>query len=290
LTTRKPSLIALLILFLSLQFSLLAAAQKKSNAPQAPLLKRTAIRSEVKRLGHGGTVIINGAPEGSIIIEGWPKSEIEVVAEIEVSAPTEDELAQLAAVTGFAAESDFNRLRVTTVGTHDRKYMKRVARNFPKQLLSMPWKVDYKVRVPALVDLEIATGRGALTLSGVEGAVRLTSGGGASQFTLTGGDFEGTLASGPVMVNVAQRSWRGRGLSLRLASGDLKIELPPIFNGDLNAEVLRSGRVENLHPGLAARGDTQATDHKLLARGGDGGAVISLTVGDGTISIVSKKR
>ena len=264
-------------------------ASKKSAAaaPQAPLLKRTATRRETKRLGHGATLTLSGAPEGSVAVESWPKSEAEVVAEIEVSAHTEDELARLAAVSGFVLESDFNRLGVTTVGTHDRKYMKRVARDFPKKLLSMPWRADYRLRVPAIIDLDIATGRGPVTLSNLDGSVRLDAGGGApSLFTLAGGDFEGTVAAGPVRLVVPARSWRGRGLTLRLVSGDLTLELPANFDGDIDADVLRAGRIENTHPNLSPREDAPApTERSLRARAGNGGAPLSLTVGDGTLRI-----
>jgi hypothetical protein len=265
------------------------ASRKNADAavPQAPLLKRTATRRETKRLGHGGTLTLSGAPEGSVSVESWPKNEAEVVAEIEVSARTEDELARLAAVSGFLLESDFNRLGVTTVGTHDRKYMKRVARDFPKKLLAMPWRADYRLRVPSVVDLEIATGRGPVTLSNLDGSVRLDAGGGSpSLFTLAGGDFEGTVAAGPVRLVVPARSWRGRGLTLRLVSGDLTLELPANFDGDIDADVLRAGRIENTHPNLSPREDAPApTERSLRARAGNGGAPLSLTVGDGTLRI-----
>lgn len=265
-------------------------ASKKSAtaaAAEVPLLKRTTTRRESKRLGHGATLTISGAPVGSISVEGWQKSEAEVVADIEVSAATEEELTQLAAVNSYVLESEFNRLGVNTVGTHDRKYMKRVARDFPKKLLAAPWRIDYRLRAPAVVDLQISTGRGPLTLANLDGSVRLDAGGGApSLFTLAGGDFEGNIAAGPVTLRVPSRSWRGRGLTLRLIGGDLTLELPAAFDGDIDAEVLRNGRVENTHPGLAPRDDAPApTERSLHARAGNGGATLSLTVGDGTLRI-----
>jgi hypothetical protein len=160
-STFAPLLLALLlstVAFVNVPPAPVRARQKNANAAPPPLLKRTATRRETKRLGHGGTLTLSGAPEGSVSVESWPRNEAEVVAEIEVSANTEEELARLAAVSGFLLESDFNRLGVTTVGTHDRKYMKRVARDFPKKLLTMPWRADYRLRVPSVVDLEIATG------------------------------------------------------------------------------------------------------------------------------------
>lgn len=265
-------------------------ASKKSTTattPDAPLLKRSTTRRETKRLGHGATLAISGAPVGSISVEGWQKSEAEVVADIEVSASTEEDLARLFAVNSYILESEFNRLGVNTVGTHDRKYMKRVARDFPKKLLTAPWRIDYRLRAPSVIDLQISTGRGPLTLTNLDGSVRLDAAGGdPSLFTLTGGDFEGTIAAGPVTIRIPSRSWRGRGLTLRLISGDLTLELPPAFDGDINAQVLRTGRVENTHPALTPREDAPAPNERTLhARAGNGGATLSLTVTDGTLRI-----
>ncbi|MBC7931987.1 MAG: hypothetical protein H7Z38_15625 [Rubrivivax sp.] len=264
------------------------ASDKKNAAAPAPppMLKRTTTKREVRRFGYGGSITLYGAPEGSITVEAWQKGEVEIVADIEQSANTEEELTRLTSLNNFILDEDMNHLRVNTIGVHDRKYLKRVARDLPKALVAMPWKIDYRLRVPASVDLEIYAGRGALNIIGVEGALRLNGGEGASTFTLAGGDVEATLKGGPVTVRVPTRNWRGRGMSLRLASGDQTVELPAGFIGDVNADVLRAGRVENSHPGLAPRERTQPTDRKLEGRAGAGGATLSFTVGDGTLRIV----
>lgn len=260
--------------------------EAKAAAPQAPQLKRTATRREARRLGYGGSVTVYGAPEGSVTIEAWPRAEVEITADIELQADTEEELARLAELNSFVLDEDYNHVRVVTTGTHDRQFLKRAARDLPKKLRDLPWKIDYRVRVPQACDLEIYTGRGALTLTGVEGSVRLNAGDGPATLTLAGGDVEATLRGGPVHVRVPARSWRGRGLSVRVAGGGgLTVELPGNFNGDVNAEVLRAGRVENQHPGLAPRERTKPTERSLQARAGQGGAPLSFTLGDGTLHL-----
>jgi hypothetical protein len=263
--------------------------KKGAPAPAAPLLKRTTTRHETRRLGYGGSVTLAGAPEGSVTVEAWPRDEVEITADVEQSAPTEEELTRLAAVNTFVVDEDLNHVRVLTVGVHDRKYLKRVARDLPKGLLAMPWRIDYHLRVPAAVDLEVNAGRGALTIKGVEGAVQVSAGGGGgADFTLAGGDVRATVASGPVAVRVTARSWRGGGLDVRVASGDLTVELPAGFSGDIDAEVLRAGRVENAYAGLAPRERTQATERSLQGRAGAGGPLLSFVVGDGTLRITQK--
>jgi len=108
--------------------------EKKNAASAQPstLLKRTTTRHEVRRVGFGGSVTIYGAPEGSITVEAWQKGDVEITADIEQSAGTEEELTRLAAVNSFVVDEDVNHLRLMTVGVHDRKYVKRVARDLPK--------------------------------------------------------------------------------------------------------------------------------------------------------------
>jgi hypothetical protein len=260
--------------------------QKAAQSQPPPLLKRTTTRRELKRLGYGGSVTIYGAPEGSVTVEAWPRSEVEVTAEVEQSADTEENLTRLAALNTFAVDEDVNHVRVMTAGLHDRKYAKRAAKGLPKHLPAMPWKIDYRVKVPAACDLEINAGRGALVVSGVEGALRVNAGGGPdSLFALAGGDVEATVASGPFNVRAGARSWRGRGLRVRLIKGDLTVELPAGFSGDVDAEVLRAGRIENAYPGLTPRERTTPTERSLQARAGNGGATLSFTVTDGTLRI-----
>jgi len=265
-------------------------APKKSAASVPPptpvLLKRTTTRTETRRLGYGGSVTVYGAPEGSITVEAWTRSEVEITAEIELNATTEEELTRLAPVNNFVVDEDYNHVRVVTTGTHDRKYLKRSARDLPKSLLTLPWKIDYRIKVPAAVDLEMYAGRGPVALSGFEGAVRLyapTSAG--ADISLAGGDVEATLGTGPVNVHVPTRSWRGRGMNLRVGGGELNVELAPNYSGDIDAQILRAGRVENTYTGLAPRERTTPTERSLQARSGHGGATLSFTLGDGTLRI-----
>ncbi len=260
--------------------------QKNKNAPQQPpALKRTTTRQETRRFAYGGRVRVYGAPQGSVTIEAWPKSEVEVSADIEVQADTEEDLARLASVTNFVLDDDLNLLTLATVGTHDRQYMKRAARDFPKRLLGLPWKIDYRIRVPAQLDLEIYGGRGALEIKGTDGALSLNAGQSEASLTLAGGDVVSTVAAGSIRLRIPTRSWRGRGASIRLGSGDLIVELPAGFDGDLDATVLRTGRVENNHPALLPRPGVASGARQLRARAGSGGATLTLEVTDGTLRI-----
>ena len=262
------------------------SARQNGPAPTAtPALKRATSRHETRRFNYGSTLTLVGAPAGSITIESWPKSEVDITADLELYANTEEDLALLAAVNTFTIDDDFNHLRILTTGTHDKLYMKRVAKKVPKQLLNLPWKVDYHIRVPTNCDLEIDAGRGPISLSGVEGSISLKALEADATLTLTGGVVKATVGAGTVKVNVAARSWRGAGAQIELAQGDLSVELPAGFNAELSADVLRTGQIENAYTDLVPEEHTALTPRSIRARAGAGGASLSFRVTDGTLRI-----
>ena len=249
------------------------------------LIKRTTYKTENIEFGVGGTVSIVGAPSGSIIIEGWQKNEVEISAEIEIQAENETDLAQLAQVNGFALDESFGHIRILTVGTFDKNYMKRVAKKFPKNLLAMPFNIDYHIKVPAFCDLEIDGGSGDLTLSGVEGAMRIKVLESNAKLSLIGGTIVATFGSGNVDIKILTRSWRGRDADIQLANGTMNIQLANNLNANVDATVLRSGQIENSFSLLKPRSRTKFTDKLITAKAGTGGATLSFTVGDGTLKL-----
>lgn len=257
-----------------------------SFAQDKNLIKRTTYKTEKMDFGMGGTVTIVGAPAGSITIEGWQNNEIEVSAEIEVQAENEADLAQLAQISGFLLDQDFGHVRIVSLGTQDKNYLKRVAKKFPKRLMEMPFKIDYKIKVPVYSDLEINGGHGNLTLSKVEGAMQIKFLEGDADLTLTGGTIIVVFGGGNININVASRSWRGRRADFQLALGTLNVKILPNLNADIDASILRTGKIENSVVMLKPRtSGAKFTEKLMLARAGNGGAAFSFTVGDGTLKI-----
>ena len=287
--SKSPSAIhflaSLFISILSLSTPVSAQKEKQSNQSATPSLTRVTPRHETFRLAYGGSVTIVGAPAGSITIEGWQRNEVDVNAEIELHGGTTQDLDRLAAVNTFVADEDTNHIRILTTGTHDRNLMKSIAKNFPKALIGLPWKIDYHIKVPVLTDLEITAGNGPITLSGVEGAIRLNALESTANLSLTGGLVAATIQSGKVNITVPTRGWHGLGAEVRLAGGELNVELSPGFSGDINAEVLRNGEIKNNFPNLEPRERNSIGPHSLRARAGSGGAALTFILGDGIIRI-----
>jgi hypothetical protein len=267
-----------------------AQKEKTPPAPPAANVKRTINRRATHRLPYGGSVTLVAPPVSSITIEGWSRSEIDIEADIELQAPTEADLDLLASINNIAVDVDTNHVRILTSGTHDKKYLQRVAKKFPKTLIGLPWKIDFRLKIPALTDVEIDSGIGPIKLSGVEGSIRLEALQSDAELTLTGGYFTGLIQRGAVKIVIPSRNWRGLGANLQLAGGTLDVILAPGFSGDIDASVLRLGAIKNSYAGVTPREGTANNPRLLLGRAGAGGAKLSFTVGDGMLEIKSSGR
>ncbi|NNF00846.1 MAG: DUF4097 family beta strand repeat protein [Pyrinomonadaceae bacterium] len=277
-----------LSLFLAI-FSLNLFAQKQSKT--AKLIKRTKHVTESVEFGSGGTISITGAPLGSVQVEGWNKSEVEITAEIIVQAANEADLEKLAAVCGFSVDdSGMTHLRITSVGTHDKKYLKRVAKKFPKRLRGAPFTVNYKIKTPVFSDLVIDGGHGDLNISSVEGTMRISYVKSNAKLNLRGGTVQATIGSGDVDVTVATRSWRGRFAEIKVLQGSLNVWLPQNLHANLTASVLRNGKIDNSYKLLKPMRKTKFTEKDMRAKAGNGGAQLSFTIGDGILKIADFEK
>jgi len=266
----------------------IAAIGTIAAAGQTPqLLKRTTYKTDKFDFGAGGTLAIVGAPIGSIKVEGTQKNEVEISAEIEVQAATEADLQTISQVTGFVLEESPGRTGILSLGTHDKKGMGKAAKKFPKNLFGLPFKIDYVIKVPHYCDLQIDSGKGDLTVTGVEGAMRINSVETKASLALIGGGVNATFGAGSVDITMPNRNWRGNAIDLALNSGSMSVHLPWNLSSELDASILRTGQIENGLAELKPRDRRiPITDKLIAARAGSGGVPMKFTVGDGTLKLV----
>lgn len=270
---------------------MLAAVLAVAAPISAQTVKRITSKSDTLDFGPGGTLSVMGAPNGSVRVEGWNNGQIQIDAEIEITANSEAELDQISKVTGFVLEESMGRTGVVTLGTHDKAYMKRVAKKFPKELLGLPFKVDYVIKVPRYCDVQIDGGKGDLFIAGIDGTIKVNFLDSNAKLDLVGGAIFATFGGGTVDVSVPTRSWRGRFADISLASGTMNVSLPPSLNAEIDASILRSGKIDNTYGNLKPKTRKDIFTEKLIAaRSGVGGIPLKFTVGDGSLNISETKH
>src|SRR5437868_5284152 len=73
------------------------------------------------------------------------------------------------------------------------------------------------------------------------------------QISRTGSDVSVIIQKGAVNFTIPARSWHGLRAEIKLASGNLGVDLMPGFSGDIDAEVLRTGEIKSTLPDLEPR-------------------------------------
>ena len=250
------------------------------------LLTKTITKTDRFDFGAGGTVAITGAPVGSIKVIGSPTNEIEIAATIEIQAASEADLAKLASVTTFVTDETPLRTGIITVSTSNKLGDKKMWKKFPKNLIGLPFRIDYEVKVPKYCDLEIEGGNGDLSISGVQGSMRINFLETNAHIDVIAGNLMVTVASGTVDVGLGVNGWRARPAVIQVGKGDLTVELPSNTSAELDAMILRTGSIENLLPNLKKRDrKVDFTDRSIIAKAGVGGTALKFTVGDGTLRL-----
>jgi hypothetical protein len=254
---------------------------------QAPSIqKRTITKTDRFDFGAGGTVAILGAPNGSIRVVGTATNEIEITAKIEIQAGNEEDLAKLSEATGFATDESNVRVGIMSIGTHNKFGLKKLPKQFPKNLLGLPFKIDYVINVPRYCDLEIDGGKGDLSVSGVEGSLRVNYLETNAHIEVVTGTTSITVGSGMVDVAFGVSGWRGRSANIQIAKGDLNVRLPTNLSAEIDAVILRTGSIESTLPDLKPRDrKVQFTEKSIIAKAGVGGAPLKFTVGDGHLKL-----
>jgi len=240
--------------------------------------------------GPGNTLTIFGAPKGSMTITGSASNDIEIMAKITVEGPSSTIIDQLAAVTGFITEESTGTLVIKTAGSHNRIGDKKLWKKVPKNALTLPFRVDYVLRVPKYLDLNVNGGDGSLDISSVEGSIRVSYGVSSAKVALVGGLFSGQIGDGSIDLSFPDRNWRSGMIDIQVAKGDMQIWLPNTLSADIEATVASGGRVAIETQQLRPR-DRRVpfTETMIKARSGNGGVPFKLFGGNGTIKLLDAK-
>ena len=86
-------------------------------------------------------------------------------------------------------------------------------------------------------------------------------------------------------VKIARPSWRGRMLNVALSSGTMSVQFPQNLNADLDASILKTGKIESSLENIKPRNRAKFSEKSIIGRSGSGGAVLAFTVGEGDLKL-----
>jgi DUF4097 and DUF4098 domain-containing protein YvlB len=187
-------------------------------AAHAATVKETLRESHP--LALGGRLDVSNV-NGSVIIEAWDKAEVELIAEKQAKAGSEEE-----------AKKQLALVKVEVTKTGDGL---KIATKMPKRNYGfLDWvfgrgvnvSVRYTLRVPRKAQLDVDTVNGGLKVSGTEGKARLITVNGGIEVVRVAGSIDAETTNGGVQVTDSRGA-----VSALTTNGGIEVELKNVTRG-----------------------------------------------------------
>lgn len=213
---------------------------------------------------------IDGRQNGSVIVHGWDRNSVQVVALIETHANNDANAQQLAKDT-----------RITTDGG-------RIYAETPRDLVDRMRgngyvSVSYEVWAPRGTNLNLQAENGSITVDSVNATADLQSSNGSVHLTDVAGDFRGGTTNGSVVVDLSGDKWMGSGLDLRTINGGVRLTLPSNYSARLTTGTVNGGMNIDFPITLQGR-----IGREIETNLGQGGAPIRVMTTNGGVTIRRK--
>jgi len=224
---------------------------------------------------EGAEFVLTNA-SGSILIDGWDESRIDVTAEIHIKSPSKSKSRQLFEGIRFADESDGSRVAIEAQLPKIRQDVFFGSRTGQHTSI----KILYRVKVPRHTPLKIRTVEGDIMVKTVAGTFELHTDRGLIVAWFLDGD--GTIETGDGSVDVGFKQFPATGkLSIRAAGRPLYLSIPGSTGADIDAEAVNGG----VHVDIPAGHLAEMKRGHWTGRLNGGGATIRLHTVSGEIYI-----
>jgi DUF4097 and DUF4098 domain-containing protein YvlB len=200
------------------------------------------------RLGARESLTVDGRQNGGVTVRAWEGRDILVRAQIQTTAPSQNEAREMA-----------RRVSVSTSGG-------TVRADGPETEGRRHWSVSYEIFVPRRMDLEIETHNGPISVDGVSGEMELTALNGPMSLRGVGGDVRARTTNGPLSVTLVGSSWSGEGLDAQTTNGPVNLTVPDGYSAELETGTVH-GPVRIDIP-VTVRGEARKHIRTRLGRGG----------------------
>jgi DUF4097 and DUF4098 domain-containing protein YvlB len=208
-----------------------------------------------------GRIVVSGGENGGVIVRGWDRNEIRVVARVQAQARREADARDL-----------LREIRIETANT--------IRADGPRAGRSEGWSVSFEVYVPRRSDLELETHNGGIRVADVEGSIRFDAVNGGVRLANLAGSVRGDTQNGSVSVSLAGERWRGEGLDVRTQNGSVGVDVPARYNAELETGTV-NGRFDLDFP-VTVSGRLGRT---ISTRLGDGGPRVRVTTTNGSVRL-----
>lgn len=255
--------------FPSLRIPALALVLMASAACEIDFVPRAEAREEWKKTytvdGTATLEIENG--NGTVTVRPGSGPDIEIVATRVAKAGTEEDAKKLLADTKIDESASASRVRLSSRATR-------------ANWGGTQYHVNYEVRAPAGVALDISATNGTIDVTDWTGRVEMSATNGALEGRNLRGAVEASSTNGK--IDISLDALHEGGVSLETTNGRVVLELPRDVKARLQARVT-NGAIDV--DGLSADASPSNTRRRYDATINGGGAPINIETTNGAISV-----
>jgi DUF4097 and DUF4098 domain-containing protein YvlB len=216
-------------------------------------------------LPASGRLEVDGGPNGGIEIEAWTGQQVEVVARLSASAPSEGRAEELVRGVDISADSE------------------RIAASGPDTGRRESWAVSYRLRVPRDTDLALRTTNGGIEIAGVDGDIDFRTTNGGVDLADLAGNVRGRTTNGGLRVELGGAAWSGEGLDVQTTNGGVTLMIPENYSAELELATT-NGRVNVDFP-ITVQGRIGRQMRTTL---GDGGRPLRAVTTNGGVRVARR--
>jgi hypothetical protein len=236
-----------------------------SLCPQSALASQRVWEKSFE-LGAGGHVSVVNV-HGSLLIEGWDRSEIEATV----------------AMRGETSAAQLDDVQVAVEATHHGVAFHTL---YPSGI-DTPIRVDYRLRVPRQVLLdELSTLQGDIVVHNIDGSLNARNLHGDIEGVNVAGSVEAHTLTGNIMVSLRALPDRHQPVTLAAINGNVDLQLPAQANANLSLSTV-AGSVVSDYPYQVSSTPGDSTRH---AQVGTGGVQVSLRTVRGNIRVGQREE
>ena len=218
---------------------------------------------------------------GSIEVESWTEDQIEIVAYKKVRAGSREKAEKLMEYLEIEIDQSGDNLRIETIPPRKNK---EDDSGFLSWLFSLGdhggASVDYVIKVPQKMDLELNSTNGGLNVDDCEGRIDLKTTNGKIVAENIKGSTNCKTTNGSIKVYL-DKVYPKEDMTFKSTNGSIKVYLPRDINADVEAKTTNG----SIDCDLPVKGERSKSKHHYYGEINDGGSLIYLKTTNGSIGI-----
>ena len=234
---------------------------REDSWPSDRLVNNCEIREQTLALS-GGTISIDGKPNGGVSVKGWDQNQVLVRARVQAAAPTAGE-----------AEALGRQIRVETSGA-------KIFASGPESRRDYQWNVSYEVFVPRRADVSAETTNGGIAIADVNGRIDFTAMNGGVVLKRVGGTVRGSTMNGGLVIELAGDRWDGDSLDVSTTNGGVILSVPENYSANLQTGTVNGSVSVDFPITLQGRINKQ-----IAVNLGSGGAMVKAMTTNGGVHL-----